>query len=571
MPVAVQLHLWPWSYVSEDETVDLSMGTVSFPFYGSPVLSLIEGANLFLSSRQERFIALGPSFPALWNNFRCQLYETPQGVISNGNRSGSLYVHYDATRSFLSLEPQGALPRFEGKDVSGKPQYSRLAEMLLYWVQYFDELLERAKRGEEQNIYLDWENVFQHLVGLRDQETGEPRRALIVDIAERMNRRLSQTVFAARRVLNRERRLLPAARVEETDSSCLRWLIRQSGKSIAEKAGPRQRLMGVARNETFDVHENRILKDFLLRCTEEGRRYVRRSFGENPACLKTSRLRMVQAYSRMCVQLSQVPHLQTVSSPVPGTPANYVLLHDSRYRGMWQWYRKLLRRAEEEDRFWDWQSRTWADIARVLVNLALVNHIGELSDSGDLVLKDICQAILRLHGEQMLGCRTAAGSEPGPLHVALKRESELCAQRVLEIVHPDIASQHPIVSRLGAMGGHLYLVVRPFGKDGVAEVIVLWAIHTAAAETHPDWSDIGDSAEEAINRYQTMLHLARVPDPPKLRGLVVASDMEANTTMCPVQKTNLMLFTVPLEPRLWMTAVDAIALALDELLKDILA
>jgi len=571
MPIAARLHLWPWSCASGDETVDLSTGTAHFDFYGSPVISLIEGSHIFLSSRQERFIALGPPFRSIIDGLICQLYQTPQGVISNGKKGGKLHVHHDATRSFLNLEPEGALPRFEGSDAGGKPLDSELATTILYWAQYFDELLEKAKKGNAQSVHLDWTKVLAHLLALRDQETGKPRRALIVDIAERMNRRLSQTVLAARRILIRERRLLPAGRLEETDSSCLRWLIRQPGNSVPEKAGPRQHLLGIARKETFDVHENRILKDFLLRCREEGRRYVRRSFVENPAYRATSRVQMVQTYSNLCVQLSRVAHLDQVELPIPGTAPNYVLLHDMRYKNVWQWYKKLLRRAEEEDRLWDWQARTWTDIARVLVSLALVNHVRELSEGGKIGLKDICQASLRLHGEQLLGCRAASGSEPGPLHVIFRDNDELRAQGVLEVVHPDLAEQHSIVSHLGAMGGHLYLVIRPLGHHHPAEVIVLWAVHTAAANDPPDWMHVGESAEAAIKSYQTVLNLGRFADKPRVRGLVLASDLQAKTASCEVEKKNLMLLTVPTEPRLWMTAVEDITLALDELLQEIFA
>jgi hypothetical protein len=248
---------------------------------------------------------------------------------------------------------------------------------------------------------------------------------------------------------------------------------------------------------------------------------------------------MVEAYSNLCFQLSNVPHLEVVSLPIPGTPANYVLLHDMRYRDVWRWYQKLLRRSEEEDRFWDWQSRTWADIARVLVSLALMHHVRVFTGSGTLRLRDICQASMRLYGEQMLGCRTASGSEPGPLHVMLNENARLYAQGVLEIVHPDLAQQHPLVKQLGSMGGHLYLVLRPLGQSRSAEVIVLWAIHTAAAASHPDWTCIGDSAEAAVRGYQAILSLARVADSPRVRGLVLASDMRADKAKCEVERKDL--------------------------------
>jgi hypothetical protein len=571
MPIAAQLHLWPWSCASAGESVDLSSGTACIPFYGSPVLSLVEHAYIFLPSRHERFISLGPAFPYLPEGLSCRLYETPQGIVSNGDKRPALSVHHKTTRFSFHIEAEGALPRFDGKDEYGNPMESELARMVLFWAQYFDELLENAKNMDEQSVRLDWEKVLALLWAMREKDVGKPRRSLIVDIAEEMSRRISQPALSARRILVRERRLLPAGRIEETDSFCLRWLVRQPGESIPEKAGARQRLMGIARSETYDVHENRILKDFMLRCCNEGRRYYRRCTAENQSYKNTTRVQMVQKYSNLCAQLSRSSHLEEVTSPIPGTPANYVLLHDMRYRGVWHWYRKLLRRAEEEDRFWDWQARTWADIARILVNLALIYHIKKLSDKGKLSLRDICQASLRLHGEQVLGCRTASGSEAGPLHAVLKRGGELLGQGIIEVVHPDLARIHPIVSQLGATGGHLFLVVRPLERKRSTDVIIVWAVHTAASSKRLPWTSIGESAEAAISSYETMLHLSRVADPPKLRGIVVASDMRATNAECQVERKRLILLTTPMEPCLWMTAVEDISLALDKYLGEILA
>ena len=64
----------------------------------------------------------------------------------------------------------------------------------------------------------------------------------------------------------------------------------------------------------------------------------------------------------MCFGLIRYPLFEGLQKPVPGTPPNYVLRNDFRYREVWRNYVRLIRREDEEDRLWDWQSRTWADV-----------------------------------------------------------------------------------------------------------------------------------------------------------------------------------------------------------------
>src|SRR2546427_818302 len=60
-----------------------------------------------------------------------------------------------------------------------------------------------------------------------------------VHIALRMRRRLQDHVATMRRILLRERELVPLHRIQETDSTCLRWYARQPGNTTPEKAGPK--------------------------------------------------------------------------------------------------------------------------------------------------------------------------------------------------------------------------------------------------------------------------------------------------------------------------------------------
>jgi hypothetical protein len=570
LKIEAQLHLWPWSLDVKDETVDLMTGTARFPFFGSPVISLSDKASLFLSQRHEKFRPLGSSFDTIAGKYR--LYETPHGVmadrrLSSTDVNGKIRVRTDNSRYTIRLIPQGAVPRIVYNQEEDKDNETELARTVIGWSQFFEDLIENAKKNNRQKR-LPWAVIKEKILKIAVDST-EPRMALIVDIAERMHKRIQIAVSAARKILFRERRMLPAGQVAETDNACLRWLVRQPGESFAEKiAANRQLLLGIARNESYDTLENRVLKDFLHRCTIEGRRYIDWEIGSDINLENSRRAQSVKRYRQICQELQQAPYMKNIDQPPPNLRPNYVLQNDYRYNQIWKQYVRLLRREEEEDCLWDWQARTWADVARLLVSTALF----ELSQkeygisSQKLKAKEIATSAIHLFNEQHLGCRVEAGSEPGPF-LLRRRGNGRDNGFVLEIVHPDQASQHSAIRSLGRLGGHLYLVLSPLA-DGRRYVIVIWAVHTAGSEKHPAWDDISHSAGQALKKHSLILEGLREPDLPTLKGFVLASDIKSDSAEIHIGKEKgLPLIQIGTDQRSWKVALEGITLVIEDLLE----
>ena len=178
-----------------------------------------------------------------------------------------------------------------------------------------------------------------------------------------------------------------------------------------EKAGSKQRLLAIVRKESFDTLENRVLKDFVLRCSKEAAHYLNVEVG--PRMQGSLRASDVKRYKSVCNMCITDPDFEEVSLPAPGTQPNYVLQNDLRYRKVWYWYRQLLRRADVEDQIWDWQTRTWADVTRLLVGAAmewLTTEDGLRSRNirNGVVFEKLAHASLRLRSEQSLGSRILA-------------------------------------------------------------------------------------------------------------------------------------------------------------------
>ena len=569
--IEAQFHFWPWSVGIREETEDLLSNSVSFPFYGSPVLSISTGVAVYLPQRNEQFTHFGPPFRTPGGEY--QLHETPHGILASREKdseftSDVIGIRVPDRKISVRILAKGARSRYSSTP-DGEVNESELARTVLAWSQFFDDLIDVSKKYEKESRF-PWEAILDFIADLK-LEMSEPRMALIVHIAEAMHRQLPVTVNAARKVLVRERLMLPAGRVTETDTVCLHWYVRQPGRTMAEKAATnRQALLGVSRRETYNTLENRVLKDFLLRCTQESKRYLNTEVGNDQALINSRRATRVRSFKYLCSNLRRAAFMEEIDKPPSPVRPNYALQNDLRYRQVWQLYKRLLRREDEEDRMWDWQSRTWADVARLLVSAALFDLARSSQEGGlgKMLVEELLSSDMQLLREQHLGCRVQAGSEPGPFLIKhCSKDFSMAA--VLEIIHSDLAHEHVITQNLGRMGGHLYLVITPLNGDR-RKVMGIWAIHTAGSEIHPSWEEIASSAERALKQHALRLG-ERITDFPELHGFVVASDLQAKEVNLHIgSHEQLWLVQVPADQRHWKDAVEGLALVIDDILEQTL-
>ena len=95
----------------------------------------------------------------------------------------------------------------------------------------------------------------------------DPPMALIVRHADTLLRLLTDLGRHPRHILSRTRAMLPVDRVQQLDVASVRWLSRQPGREVYERAGPRQRILAVRRFEDLDTLENRVLRDQIGRAS----------------------------------------------------------------------------------------------------------------------------------------------------------------------------------------------------------------------------------------------------------------------------------------------------------------
>lgn len=283
----------------------------------------------------------------------------------------------------------------------------------------------------------------------------EPQMALIVRLARELRLALPAVCQRPRVVLARDRQLQPVHRVDQLDPACLRWLARQPGRSTIEKAGPRQRVLSVVRQESADTLENRVVRDLALRALRASDLYQR----QNRRFFNHARVTGVRRFGSTLRRLLLGSPLASVQQ-LTGIPApNYVLLHDPRYRPLWDAYQRLVRQQRLLDSAWRWQRRVWAESCLFAALSALLC---------------LPRARLRYRADVVVSSEHVTGRFMDPSSglgsVALSGE------RQVDVVQGAHAESHPepAVKRSAALKPDLVLVLRR-GRS-TQRVLCLWSL-----------------------------------------------------------------------------------------------
>ncbi|MCH8824199.1 MAG: DUF2357 domain-containing protein [Planctomycetes bacterium] len=199
----------------------------------------------------------------------------------------------------------------------------------------------------------------------------EAKMRLIVRIATECEQLVEDLCTRPHRILRRIRRLERVERAQQLDSACIRWLIRQPGRTLVEKAGPKRQVMSIIRTDSADTPENRVLRDFLERCQRAASQYLKEHEYLKRLKRRSNRVDLVHRFLLKATRLlstteiGDIPRLAGLAQP------NYVLQFDERYSRLWPWYERLRRHQTELDNVWRWQHRLWAERCILTIFAAL--------------------------------------------------------------------------------------------------------------------------------------------------------------------------------------------------------
>ena len=210
-----------------------------------------------------------------------------------------------------------------------------------------------------------WQQLHRRWTG---EDAGLPQMHVIVRHAREVAAVLERLGQRPRKVLRRVNRSLPVGRVQEIDRRAMLWMARQPGEQLAEKAGDRQRLLAVAREEDFDILENRVLRAYAELAARVGRDYLAR----NRTRVATRRVRDVQRFLQRCQRMVRELGEKDVRLAEPGVTPNFVLQQNSDYHRIWVAWKELRDQDRIEDDLWRWQAMSWAEYCSLVLMVALI-------------------------------------------------------------------------------------------------------------------------------------------------------------------------------------------------------
>lgn len=247
------------------------------------------------------------------------------------------------------------------------PEESPVLDALEQFAQFVDEVYDTPKprsiawEGNPSRVAV--RSVGRVLCKWRHAiKPNRPPNALVVRLARRLPTVLTEVANHPKRVLQRRRAMEPINRLRELDSTCVRWLVRQPGNTVAEKSGHRRAVLAVQRFESVDTMENRVVRDLLKRCSTLANAYLKQNRSKFP---DHDWIRMTDEFLKLCRRLESLPHLQEVSG-LPSMPKpNYVLLHETRYKKIWHSYMEVIRQQRRRQQLWTYRHQAYADMVTI--------------------------------------------------------------------------------------------------------------------------------------------------------------------------------------------------------------
>lgn len=254
-------------------------------------------------------------------------------------------------------------------------QYNQY-KFIAYLVAFMGELRWKAERESKKirdelyyrldyDLPLDWDEICKSF----ESKSDDPPMELIAQIATNYSDELLDLANEPRKILRQHLRKEHLSRVQQIDNRCMIWLTRQPGSNTVQKAGSRQQILAVVRQENHDTLENRVLKSMLERCCAYTSDYCFRY----KKFEKSDRLKKVKMFaSKANIILnspifSQIRNLHRIPKP------NYVLRFDRHYKEMWHWFQRLVKQQEDTEMAWQWQNRLFADWCHIAVTVAAIS------------------------------------------------------------------------------------------------------------------------------------------------------------------------------------------------------
>lgn len=371
------------------------------------------------------------------------------------------------------------------KDAQVDPSQSDIKDVLSFnTLVRMNQTLARVQ--ELSSSLEDPENVWERLriAWNRAKDEEDPLMAEIVKQANNLSDTIRLLSKKIRKVLRRKRELTPLDRAQEMDRQSMIWFSRQPGRNTPERAGSKQRVLSIVREENFDTLENRVFRSYLELAVKISKEWLlqHKNFSKS-----NEKFQLVSSYSKQCQILAQFLIERGVSKTASNISPNYVLMQDKYYKSIYDAWILLLNREKALDDLWAWQAQTWTDFCVLSIILAL----DEMEESELIAQSPIIWRTEAYTGRWF--------EQERPIAVFWLRETG----RIVEVQsRPEAPGQQLLASR-----AHVALKINDpkMSEDHPPRRVSVWTPHSFSE------LDLNSSADECLSRLKEVQRL-RAPD-----------------------------------------------------------
>ncbi len=457
--------------------------------------------------------------------------------------------------------------RFKNFHYLGDQNFSEeLKECLKSWIGFFDYL---AYKSDPNNVNVKFEHeLFRYddlpeIIVKMVQEDEEIYKPLIVTISNEFTKFLPLVLSGIRKTLKREDRLQKLDKVNEVNVNSLRWLVKQPGKSIFQKAAANDsKILAVVRTENYDLLENQVLKDFLRRCILACTNFLKENH-------KSSNEDLVKHFEQQCIDGLHRAEFTYVRRPAAAIVPNYVLQNDLRYRKVWQYYQDLLRHNRRVDNLLHWLYITSSDLSCLLMASALYVLPNENSSNPNFTLELIATSNLKIRKENRQGVLLDHSLPPGSFYLCGSSGREYVIDFISDVNSIPITSRQDDLYNTAAqtasiLGTKSCILCTPLNEDDKPYLILLYSLNNALS-THEDNAEVASqilkSSESCINDYE-LLELQEW----HLLSLTFNYELKVTPSAFNEEKEHALLCHVPMQIGQWRNVSEQVQMAVTSLL-----
>ncbi len=371
------LSLTPWGFEEASQLSAVDSDMTVFTVSGACCPRLIVPADLSPKYGGKNKLLPRVSFPFRWDGKVYSSFQLPTDFKPNNG------LHDLTTKISIGDFRHEIIQT----DIVGRPskkhdnEFGKNVEGFINWqIHCFRELsdnglaLDELEEKTKNVIRLNWSSVRKVWIG---HKADEAIMALIVKLSQdsELLHLFESIAQNPRHILLRQRKNTSLGRIQELDSACIRDFARRPGRTIFEKAGPKQKLLSVQRVESRNTLENRVFTWVLGRMSERSWSYM----AVNKHHSGSHRVKLVGRCNRRCKDWLRIEGLKEVSTDQLSHPVqpNYTLQMDNRYSKVYKTYKELLREQHVIDDSWEWQRNLWSESARQLMSCTMTESFIE--------------------------------------------------------------------------------------------------------------------------------------------------------------------------------------------------